>query len=76
MKILLVKAVALWCVVLLLAILNGALRERALIPAFGSVTGLIASGVTLSACIFLVALAGAGCHACRALLAAKLRDLV
>lgn len=48
---------ALWSAILLLAILNGILREKALIPAFGSFAGLIASGVILSLCIFLVAFA-------------------
>jgi hypothetical protein len=49
------KAVALWSAILVLAILNGALRESFLIPVFGVVTGLVVSGITLSACIFLVA---------------------
>jgi hypothetical protein len=53
------KAVALWGAILVLAILNGILREKALIPAFGSVTGFIASGIALSACIFVVAVAAA-----------------
>ena len=46
----------LWLAILVLAILNGALREAILIPAFGSFAGLIASGATLSICKFLVAL--------------------
>jgi len=53
------KAATLWLAILVLAILNGGFRETALIPALGSFTGLIASGVILSACIFIVAFAAA-----------------
>jgi hypothetical protein len=53
------KAMALWFAILPLAILNGMLREHALIPALGSASGFIASGIILSGCIFLVALAAA-----------------
>ena len=49
------KALALWLAILVLAVLNGALREMALIPAVGSFAGLVASGLILSALIFLVA---------------------
>ena len=49
-----IKAAALWLAVLVLAILNGALRERALIPTFGSFAGLVASGIILCACILVV----------------------
>jgi hypothetical protein len=52
------KAAVLWLSILVLAIMNGALREELLTPTLGSFTGLIASGTTLSACIFLVAYAG------------------
>lgn len=51
------KAVALWSAILVLAILNGALREKVLIPASGSFAGLIASGIILSIGIFLAAFA-------------------
>jgi len=51
-----IKAVALWLAILVLAILNGAFREWMLMPAMGSLTGLVASGAILSACIFLVAM--------------------
>lgn len=54
-----VKAFALWSAILLIAILNGALREKTLIPALGSFAGLIASGTILSICIFLVAFVAA-----------------
>jgi hypothetical protein len=55
----LLKAIVLWFAILLLAILNGALREKVLMPALGSFSGLIASGSMLGICIFLVALAAA-----------------
>ncbi len=41
--------------ILVLAILNGALRETVLIPAVGSFEGLIASGLILSGFVFIVA---------------------
>jgi len=53
------KGIALWFVILVFAILNGALREQVLIPSLGSFIGLAASGISLSACIFVVALAAA-----------------
>lgn len=53
------KATTLWLAILVLAILNGGFREMALIPALGNFTGMIVSGVILSACIFIVALAAA-----------------
>jgi len=49
------KALASWFAILILAILNGAFRESVLIPALGGRAGLIASGLLLCACIFLVA---------------------
>jgi hypothetical protein len=55
----LLKALVLWFGILALAILNGTLREKALIPTLGSVAALVASGIILSACIFAVAWAGA-----------------
>ncbi|HZD42171.1 MAG TPA: hypothetical protein VE131_15715 [Terriglobales bacterium] len=53
------KAAALWLVILLLAILNGTLREKTLIPVLGSSAGLAASGAILSMCVFIVALVAA-----------------
>jgi len=53
------KALVLWFAILVLAIVNGTLREKVLIPAFGNVAGLITSGSILSACILLVAWGGA-----------------
>ncbi len=51
----LLKALVLWIAILVLAIMNGALREKALIPAMGTFGALIASGIALSVCIGLVA---------------------
>lgn len=51
----LVRAFVAWWLILGLAIVNGALREAALVPAFGAAAGLMASGVVLSACVFAVA---------------------
>jgi hypothetical protein len=53
------KAFALWLVILALAIANGVLREKVLIPTLGSTMGLVSSGGLLSAGILLVAWAGA-----------------
>ena len=53
------KTVALWSLILVLAILNGAVREKALVPALGSFAGLLASGVILCVGIFIVALLAA-----------------
>ncbi|MFP4326122.1 MAG: hypothetical protein ACLFP9_08895 [Desulfonatronovibrio sp.] len=56
------KAITLWLAILGIAILNGVLREKALVPAFGNFTGFIASGSILSICIFLVAFTAAPCY--------------
>ena len=53
------KAATLWAAILVLAVLNGTLREKLLIPTSGSFVGFIASGVSLSICIFLVAFVAA-----------------
>lgn len=50
------KAAALWFAILVLAILNGTLREEVLIPKYGNFAGLFSSGILLSVCILLVAL--------------------
>ncbi len=50
-----IKVVLWWIGLVILAILNGALRERVLIPSMGSFAGLIASGIVLSALVFIVA---------------------
>lgn len=49
------KALILWLSILVLAIVNGMLREQVLIPTLGSFGGLLLSGVILMACIFFVA---------------------
>ena len=54
-----IKAAALWLAILVLAILNGTLREKVLLPALGSFAGLVVSGIILSICIFVVALVAA-----------------
>ena len=53
------KALVLWLAILALAIANGLLREKILIPSLGSTTGLVSSGILLSAGVLLVAWAGA-----------------
>ncbi len=45
------KVLAIWLGILVLAIVNGALREMVLIPVLGNVPGLILSGVLLSVLI-------------------------
>jgi hypothetical protein len=52
------KALALWSGILVLAVLNGALREKVLIPAWGVPAAPIASGIILSCCILAVAFVG------------------
>lgn len=49
------KALAIWLGILILAVLNGALREAVLIPMLGPAAGLVLSGVFLSAFIMVVA---------------------
>jgi hypothetical protein len=49
------KAAVLWLAILVLAILNGALREKLLLPAVGSFAGQLISGTLL--CIFIFAMA-------------------
>ncbi|PNW46532.1 UNVERIFIED_CONTAM: hypothetical protein BEN50_11990 [Euhalothece sp. KZN 001] len=49
------KALVIWGTILILAILNGGLREAILIPNLGTVAGNIMSGVFLSVLILTVA---------------------
>lgn len=49
------KALAIWVVILVLAIANGVVRESLLTPAFGTPAALVLSGVLLSAFIIGVA---------------------
>lgn len=51
---LIIKTVSIWFVILVLAILNGGLREIVLIPELGSRYGFILSGILLSAMILVV----------------------
>lgn len=53
------KALLVWCAVLIFAVVNGALREKFLIPIIGSSGALMASGAILSGCIFSVAVLAA-----------------
>lgn len=53
------KALALWFGILVLAVANGTLREKVLVPALGNAGGLMSSGVILSFCIFGVAFVAA-----------------
>jgi hypothetical protein len=53
------RAAVLWFAILALAMLNGTLREKWLVPALGSFPALILSGILLSGCIFVVALLAA-----------------
>jgi len=49
------KALAVWGTILILAVLNGMLREAILIPKLGTVVGNVLSGVFLSVLILMVA---------------------
>ena len=49
------KALAIWTGILVLAVINGALREAILVPKLGMAAGLVVSGVLLSALILVVA---------------------
>ena len=48
------KSLVIWAAILVLAILNGALREAVFIPKLGTATGLVLSGLLLSALIIAV----------------------
>lgn len=50
------KAAGIWLLILVLAMLNGGLREAALLPALGKPAALLLSGILLSLCIVVVAL--------------------
>src|SRR5262249_41050219 len=50
------KAIAGWLVLMVCAVLNGAVRELALVPAFGTSAALVRSGMLLCAVILVVAL--------------------
>lgn len=46
-----IKAAAVWLLILVLAVLNGTLRQAVLIPKLGAAPGLFASGVLLAGLI-------------------------
>jgi hypothetical protein len=48
------EAIRFWLLLVVLAVLNGALREKGLIPVLGPTGGLVISGISLSFLIFLV----------------------
>lgn len=48
------KALGVWAVILVLAMLNGVLREALLIPMFGSAPGVVVSGLFLCGLILAV----------------------
>ena len=50
----LIKSLAIWAIILTLAVINGALREALLIPNVGAMPGLIFSGLLLSCLILTV----------------------
>jgi hypothetical protein len=50
------KACAVWLLILVCAVLNGALREGWLVPHLGSVAAFVTSGLILSMCILAAAL--------------------
>jgi hypothetical protein len=52
---LILKAIVLWFIIVILAIVNGAIREKLLTPAIGSEIALLLSGLLLSILILLVA---------------------
>ncbi|HMM81191.1 MAG TPA: hypothetical protein PKC65_14330 [Pyrinomonadaceae bacterium] len=51
----LIRATTVWVVILVLAILNGLLREAVLFPSFGRQLGFVVSGLILCCVIFAVA---------------------
>lgn len=51
------RAVAAWLLILRLAMLNGVVREVLLVPALGGPIALVTSGLLLSCCILIVAVA-------------------
>ena len=55
----LLKSVLVWGVILMLAILNGALRDMLLVPAFGPTSARFVSGVVLCAVIVAAAVLAA-----------------
>lgn len=52
---LITKAIALWLLIFVFAVLNGVFREAVLLPILGKPYGLMLSGLLLSICIIVVA---------------------
>ena len=52
----LIKAIGIWLIFVISAILNGVFREKVLVPAIGTSIALPLSGVILAALVFLVTL--------------------
>ncbi|MEX6504676.1 hypothetical protein [Pseudomonas zhanjiangensis] len=50
-----IKAVVIWLAILVVAVLNGLLRETVLVPHFAAATSLVLSGLLLSCLIFVAA---------------------
>ena len=51
------KAIGIWGVILVCAVLNGAVREAVLVPKLGNPLALVLSGLLLAACILAVSFA-------------------
>ena len=49
------KAFAVWAAILVIAVLNGTLREMVVTPLFGAFSGRLLSGLILCSCILLAA---------------------
>lgn len=54
---LILKALAVWLLILVCAVVNGAFRESVLVPRFGSLPAFVVSGVLLLLCIVAVSTA-------------------
>jgi hypothetical protein len=50
-----IKSIGIWLIIVLAAILNGFIREKALMPIFGIQASLPLSGITLSLLILIIA---------------------
>lgn len=53
---LVLKAAAIWLLILVLAVLNGGFREAVLLPSVGEPLAFVLSGILLSLCIVVVSL--------------------
>jgi hypothetical protein len=52
-----IKALVIWLAILVLAIINGLLRENVLVPNYGAVPSLVLSGILLGCLVFAVSYA-------------------